>query len=105
MPGTLFSDDDRVTSNIRQEAVRRGLETPNPEVACLLRELISDDDLDAMGLWWITAMHEPIEDSGGVPLLLALDRGWLYADYVRLDDRWNSEYGFAFVVPQAGPYR
>jgi len=29
--------------------------------------MFSDDELKAMGLGWIVAMHEPINDSGGVP--------------------------------------
>ncbi len=43
--------------------------------------------------------------SDGDPNLLALDRDdggrRLNAYYDRLDDRWNSENGLAFVVPQA----
>jgi len=111
LPGSLFSDDDRITSNIREEAGRRGLEDPSPEVACLLREFLSDDDLEAMGLWWLAVMHEPIEDSGGVPGLLALGRSGggrgLGAICDRPGGRWARVFGFAFVVPQAssGPYR
>jgi hypothetical protein len=57
-----------------------------------------------MGLWWITAMHEPIKDSGGDSSLLAVSRSgggqWLNAVYDNPDYRWDREYGFAFVVPQ-----
>ena len=106
MPGRIFSDDDRFTSNVREEAGRRGLEGPNPEVACLLRELLSDDDLEAMGLRWLVVMHEPIVSGGGPDLLVlgCSDGGrWLGAGCVRPDGRWSRIHGFAFVVPQASP--
>jgi len=102
--GTRFSDDDRITSKIRDEAERRGWAKPNPEVACLIREMFSDEELEAMGLWWIVVFHEPIEDSDGDPRLLATNRvgvgRWLSAFYVRPGDNWNSEDGFAFAVSQ-----
>src|SRR3989344_746561 len=81
----LFGDNDRITSNIRDLATRRKLIKPNAEVACLIRENFSDEDIEAMGLWGIVTMHEPIKDSDGVPFLLYSYRGgggrWLGACY------------------------
>ena len=58
-----------------------------------------------MGLWYIVAMHEPINDSDGDPLLLHANRHdfgrWLRAYYDRPDDRWYRGHGFAFAVSQA----
>jgi hypothetical protein len=112
LPGRLFSDYDRTTSNIREEAVRRGLETPNPEVACLLRVLLSNYDIEAMGLRKIAVMHERVEDSHGRQAFLGLDRDddggvgrWLAANLGMPCLRWHSGRGFAFVVPQASPNR
>jgi hypothetical protein len=103
----LFKDCDRVTSNIRDLAVQRKLTTPNAEVACLIRENFSDEDIEAMGLIWIVTMHEPIKDSGGGPRLLDAYRNdggrWLDAYYDRHDRGWDRESGFAFVVSQVGP--
>ena len=57
-----------------------------------------------MGLYWIVAMHEPIKDSDGGPILLhavrRADGSWLYAYYGYPDNKWNRSYGFAFVVSQ-----
>ena len=67
LKGEIFSDNDRITKNIRKEAKNRKLSDPNAEVACLAREKFSDKELEAMGLYWIVAMHEPIKDSDGDP--------------------------------------
>jgi hypothetical protein len=108
LKGMLFEDRDRITSNIRDLATQRKLTTPNAEVACLIRENFSDEDIEAMGLIWIVTMHEPIKDSDGDPSLLCAHRRgagrWLYAYYDGPpDDGWGREGGFAFVVSQVGP--
>ena len=104
LKGSLFSDENRVTKKIRVEAERRKLEKPNAEVACLIRENFSDEELEAMGLWWIVAMHDPIKDSDGGPDLLGASRDdggrWLFAYYGEPDGRWSRDDGFAFAVPQ-----
>ena len=104
LKGTLFTDSDRITRKIRAEADRRKLEKPNAEVACLIREIFSDEELEAMGLWWIVVFHEPIEDSDGDPHLLvahrALEGRWLDTYYDKPDDYWDFDVGFAFALPQ-----
>ncbi len=105
LKGLLFSDSDRITKNIRTEAYRLKFGKPNAEVACLIREVFTDKELEAMGLWWIVAMHEPIKDSDGGPILLSARRRGdgprLYAYYYKPDYRWLRLSGFAFVVAQA----
>ncbi len=104
LKGSLFEDNDRITRNIRAEADKRKLEKPNAEVACLIREKFTDKEIEAMGLWYIVAMHEPIKDSGGGPDLLDANRygggRWLDAYCVKPDDRWDRGVGFVFVVAQ-----
>ena len=103
LKGELFVDDDRITSKIRVEAERRKLTTPPAELACLIRNMFTDEELKAMGLYWVVAMHEPIEDSGGVPSLLSADRrrgGWLHAYRGYSADEWSRAHGFAFLRPQ-----
>lgn len=104
LKGGIFSDNDRITKNIRKEAKNRKLSTPNAEVACLIREKFSDKELEAMGLYWIVAMHEPIEDSEGDPRLLGAFRhgsgSWLNARYDNPDNAWSRSHGFAFVISQ-----
>ena len=97
--GTLF--EDRVTKKVRAKADKRKLTKPNAELACLIRELLADKEIEAMGLWYIVAMHEPINDFDGDPHLLCADRG---GDGRRLNacgggplDEWCRDDGFAFV--------
>lgn len=109
IPGLFWKTDaERTTHNIRAEGIKRGWKQGldlNPEVACLIREKFSDEELKAMGLWAIVAMHEPICDSGDRPCLLSAGRAdggsWLHAYYGNLDGRWDAGCGFAFGVPQA----
>lgn len=107
LKGMLFEDDDhRTTKKIRAEADKRKLTKPNAELACLIREKFGNKEIEAMGLWYIVAMHEPINDSDGDPILLNADRSddgrWLHAYHDRPDDRWSRDYGFAFAVSQVG---
>lgn len=107
LKGMLFEDNDRITHKIRTFAAERKLSAPNAEVACLIRENFSDEDIEAMGLIWIVTMHEPIKDSVGDPGLLLANRGgggrWLGACCDEPGSGWGREGGFAFVVSQVGP--
>jgi len=104
LKGELFSTSNRITKNIRKEAKSRKFSSPNAEVACLIREKFSNKKLEAMGLYWIVTMHEPIKDSDGDPMLLITDRAggpsWLGAGYDLPDIMWARSGGFAFVVSQ-----
>jgi len=104
LKGEMFSDKNRFTKNIRAEADKRNLVKPNAEVACLIREKFTDKEIEAMGLLYIVAMHEPIKDSDGDLHLLNANRlgdgRWLDASYVEPGDWWCREGGFAFAVPQ-----
>ncbi len=102
LKGMLFEDRDCITSNIRDLATQRKLTTPNAEIACLIREMFTDEELEVIGLWWIVVMHEPIKDSDGDPGLLRANRGgdgrWLSATSGRPGNRWDRDFGFAFAV-------
>jgi hypothetical protein len=67
LKGTFFKDNNRITREIRVGGDKRGLSKPNPEVACLIREKFTDEEIKAMGLCWIVVRHEPIEESDGDP--------------------------------------
>lgn len=103
-PGSKIASRDRVTKKIRAHAADKGWKAPHWEVACLIRDTFTDEQLEKMGLWWIVTMHEPITDAVGDPFLLYSirdgDGPWLFADYDRPDDGWLDGGGFAFVVPQ-----
>ena len=103
LKGELFSEEDRITKNIRAEAKERKMTEPHAEVACLIRDAFSDKEIEEMGLSWIITMHEPIPVSDGDLGVLGSNR---YDDY-RLDAyngapdyEWNRDGGFVFSAPQ-----
>jgi len=104
LKGEIFSDNKRITKNIRKEAKKRSLSTPNTEIACLIREKFSDKELEAMDLYWIVTMHEAIKDSDRDPALLSASRygdgSWLDSYYDFPGREWDRDSGFAFVVSQ-----
>lgn len=107
LKGILFKNNDRVIKKIRAEADRRNLIKPNAEVACLIRENLSDEEIKVTGLGKIIVMHEPIKGSdGGMDLLCvnhfieghALNA---YADS-NIDVEMLFNTGFAFILSQVG---
>ena len=104
LKGNLFSDNERITKNIRKDAENRKLTTPNAEVACLIREKFSDKELETMGISCIVTFHKPIKGSDGSLNLLNTirsgDGSWLNAYYGDPYCVWYSLDGFAFEVSQ-----
>lgn len=101
LKGEIFSDDERIITNIRKEAKKRNLRAPNADIACLIREKFSDKELEDMGLYWIIAIHEPIKDSGYNPKLLGAYRrcgGSLDSDHDNDCYKWCQGSGFAFLA-------
>jgi len=104
LKGDLFSDENRVTEKIREEAKKRNLTNLNAETVCLIRENFSDEELKATGLMWLVVMHEPIKDSDGALNLLSVGRDgdgrWTSTYYGDPDGRWDRDVGFAFATAQ-----
>lgn len=114
LKGMFFEEGGRITKNIRAAAYagtyagtfiqNQKLFDPNAEVACLIREKLSDEEIKAKGLSRIVVMHEPIKNSVGFPWLLCADCGnggcSLNAWSGRPDFMWHRGDGFAFAVSQ-----
>jgi hypothetical protein len=64
--GSYFPNPLRTEKSIYEEARRRRWKIPGIELACLLRERISDKDLQVMDLELIVIMHDPFSDVEGV---------------------------------------
>lgn len=98
LKGMLFEDNkNRSTKNIFAEGASLKLYQPNVELACLIREKFTDEEIEAMNLIWIVTMHE------GLDLLYADRCGtgyWLRAYGDGPDYLWGRGSGFAFVVSQ-----
>lgn len=98
-----FGKDYITIQEVRDEAKKRGLITPPAEVAYLLRENLSNEDIEAMGLWWIITMHEPIIGSDSYSDLLGVNHGvggrWVFACGGGPTRGWGREDGFGFLAP------
>ena len=103
LKGSLFEDQSRITKKIRAEANRRKLSKPKAELSCLIREKFTDKEIEAMGLWYIVVMHEPIiGDAYGESYFLNANRsedGCLLAACSSWPvHRWDRDSGLAFAV-------
>lgn len=105
---TLWSAGERLTRNIRVKAFHLGITPPNVEVACLIREAFSDQEIRDMGLKEITVMHESFIDSHyRLPMLLNISSvggnhsncgSWLLMKSGNFNMKWEENVGFAFQI-------
>lgn len=90
------------TQQIRDYAKGKGYETPKAEVALLLREALSDKEIEELGVWYVTTFHEPILDAGGGPELLFafrdVDGRWLFTGWGGPGLQWSVEGASAWKV-------
>jgi len=67
-----------------------------------IREIISDKQMEEMGIWYIAALHDPIKNSGGNPDVLSVHRcggeRWVSAFWGYPDSQWSDDGAFAFPV-------
>lgn len=100
------TDTERTTANLRKRGERDYGKSDNlrGELALLLREAISDEQLERWGIDYIAVLHEPIVDSGGVPRILGLGRSVdgrrVGAFWDNPGNHWGGDGAFAFPVSQ-----
>lgn len=91
------------TQEIQEFAKSKGYEIPTAEVALLVREAISDEEMKKMGFWYIVTLHDPIKDSDGDPFVLSAYRDdggrWVGAGWDEPGREWFDDGAFAFLVP------
>lgn len=91
------------TAEIKEWAQEKGYTLPSPEIALLVREALSDAEMEAMGIWYVAALHEPITDRGGDPSVLSASRyddgRWLDAYWGRPSSEWGTDGASALLVP------
>lgn len=98
--GSMFSNAERVTSKIRAKVAGMGFGIPNVEVAWLIRDTLSNDDIATMGLYDVIVMHEPIAHSSLLGACRRDDGSDLCAYYGFSSLNWRDGHGFAFLAPQ-----
>jgi hypothetical protein len=105
--GKVFTGCDRTANTVFNKAENQKFSKSHPEVACLIRDKFSDEDMEVMGLDWIYTMHEPIKDSRGDFRLLRSGRvgdgNWFDATFTSNDRVLETDCGFALVESQITP--
>lgn len=100
--GPRLNPGNWTTAAIRQAAALRGLVPPQPVAACLLREALSDEDIESMGVSNLIVFHDAVRDSSGHPLLLGTDKsnyGYGLRGYFQAArDKWPAKLGFVFIT-------
>ncbi len=105
-PGTFFSNFERTTKGISFKTRHESMFTPNHEVACLIYEKFTIRDIEAMGLWDIVVMHEPVKIMSYHMLLKVngereKDNTVLSTHIDTPHSIWGTGHGFAFVISQS----
>lgn len=95
LKGSAFSDAERTTRLVRSAGQSREWRIPHPEVAPLLRDLLSDEQIRELGLEEIVTFHEPIF---GRFLDIDTETGELESAPAGDDDSWHKSHGFAFEL-------
>lgn len=97
----------KTSDEIRALALSKGYEMPTAEVALLVREAISDDEMKELGICYIASLHAPIKDSGGGPGVLYSSRSgggrWVDACWGNPGGQWSDGGAFAFPVLASTP--
>lgn len=98
------TDAERTTANLQTRGERDygKSEDLRGELALLIREAISDEQLERWGIWYIAVLHETITDSDGYSSVLEssrlddgrqVDAGWALPG-----SSWGGDGAFAFPV-------
>lgn len=93
----LFGSGKPTYKEIRAFAKEHRFVAPEAEIACLIRETFSDEDIEMMGLKWIAVMHEHNTNQFGLSAFRGEEGHILLASYEHPDVKLNRECGFAFM--------
>lgn len=101
----IKKDKDRSTANLKAIATRelgeQSVTGLKGELALLIREKFTNTELEAMGIFYITVLHEPIIDSVGHADVLYSNRSddvsFVIARYDGPGSQWVDVGAFAFL--------
>ena len=103
VPGKeIVRDCDRTTANLRERGMRHyGYGKPLAGLIPRVREVLSDKQMEELGIWYAAALHDPITVSNGYPRVLYARRSddgrWVDTYWDDPDGQWGD--GGAFVFP------
>lgn len=101
LPDTFCSESELTMANINAEAVRRGWVKTHAEIACLIRENVSNKDMENIELCYIMAVHDPIEHKF---LVSSWRNGGELSTFGENENpltsrQWGRNRGYVFTVP------
>lgn len=104
IPGKFYRHDNVLTTQkVDQQFCARKLMSPVAEHACLLREALSDEDIEDMGLRQIVVMHPPFTIDDCQKRLGIDNRGsytYLNTHSAHNEALWDKDtYAFAWMLP------
>lgn len=101
MPGSEIRDMKRRTSAqcLKRGVNRYGYKQPTANVMIMVRRILTDADMDELGLVYVVALHEPIEDHSGCESQLQIYRavGGIVTQPSFPRRMWRPETAFAFL--------
>ncbi len=100
--------EDRVAGLIVDKARESGAQLPTLETACLVRELLTDDDILNMGFSELVFLHTPVRGENGMNDVFVIDLGRtgnvLTTRQVTPDSCWTTpSVGFVFITKKSIP--
>jgi len=104
LKGDLFFKHHRFVDQIYAEAETRKLIKPSAEVTCLIRDMVSDNEIKMMELNNIVVMHEYIKVDE-TNFLLNVTHAFSEKSYLSAHSEYGYHFsehqGFAFAIPPA----
>jgi hypothetical protein len=95
---------NRTTTNLQAYGSQFGYQKPLAGIQPRIREAVSDKQLEEMGIFYISSLHDPIKDADDYSRVLGSRRGdggsWLDGFWGGPDREWGVNGAFAFVVPE-----
>ena len=104
MPGReIERDSNRTTTNLRDRGMKHySYGKPLAGLIPRVREVLSDKQMEELGIWYAAALHDPITGSDGIPDVLDANRGGdgrlVGACWDEPDFRWLGDGAFVFPV-------
>ena len=103
----IENEHDRTTDHLRDRGIGKyGYCEPRGGIAPRIREFLSEDDMERIGLFYIAVPHKPIRDNLGCESMLRVGRRtvvgpWLSAHFGSSPSQWRGRGAFAFCDPMS----
>jgi hypothetical protein len=99
--------ENRTTANLQAYGHSFGYGKPLAGIQPRIREVVSDKQLEEMGVNYIASLHETINDSGGHPIVLSSDRNgdgqWLLGFWDHPVNEWAGQRRVRLRRPRISP--